>query len=383
MATQYDGIVYVDGSYIEKKKIGSYAAILLGNHQEKLAEVGEWSNEIKHSYEPEYLAVLLGVKTAIQFGKKAIVLIYDFELIDPELTIKAKNTHHAQYRQKYIEQLNQLKKHSQLTIVFKNVKAHATLVKGGDKLNRQVDQLAKAYAKLAIDEGEKLLMYLAIKKPTELQGVYSGAAKDEMQKQIAKKQGVSYRSFVASEKTAALKWATVNTVTTTLKNKQAVKVVAKVKKKEPACQTKECSSFEMIMQHYRENKENELVIVTLMNSQELCIQLQDYYYNNSSHCNFYMYSNALNMDAVEKYVSVMKASTVTYYREGFLLENYDLHLPKETRIPYGGKHTHESEIYVPFSAVLSVKPGSFPKKFSAQITDKKIITAYKTLQKQP
>ncbi|MGL5916881.1 MAG: RNase H family protein, partial [Culicoidibacterales bacterium] len=146
-----------DASWNHQKKLGSIAAILFDEEQKQVLQqaLHVESKEPVDVFELEQLAAVLGIYMAVQIGKTKLDVFYDNHLVEPK-ELHKKTTVKAEINQQYHHEIKTFKQQN-INLDFHKIKAHTSVEKGGDLLNKQADQLAtlaanpkNAYPKLVL-----------------------------------------------------------------------------------------------------------------------------------------------------------------------------------------------------------------------------------------
>lgn len=135
-------LAYVDGSYNKETHTSGFGLAFVEDgkitYTDKRAFPGHRYNthrnvfgEIKGSEE--------AIRVAISKGYKSICLVYDYQGIESWATGEWKANN--ELTQEYKENIKLFSKY--IKIYFKKVKAHASVLEGGDDMNDFVDKLAK------------------------------------------------------------------------------------------------------------------------------------------------------------------------------------------------------------------------------------------------
>lgn len=246
---------------------------------------------------------------------------------------------------------------------------------------------------------------LAVKSPEELKGIYCN---EEIIKGILRImpriKSNSYRMFDFYEKEEALKWAGIdkshyssqtsksNIEQQSKTDEYCVNKIVNKLTQSLSSNAEEKSDIQIIIEKYK-NYGYPIVIVTLNTGKDILIQIQNIYYLNNGHtilksefdfdddCNNKFYSTDYNYDTCEYKESYnkelfydlasdicqLKATTISYLKNGIALENYDI------EVEFNDVFHKFDYIYIPYTAIESIEPMGYYIPIKTKITDEDII----------
>lgn len=245
--------------------------------------------------------------------------------------------------------------------------------------------------------------YLAIRKPEELKGVYTGKENIKIINKKCKELNKEYslRRFNEGEEAEALKWAGVESLTDTLVNQNIqIKEDNKIEPKIATNNQSEINEIELMINRYI-NKKYTVLRVKLINGEMVKLQGRDIYYmdsqnltscyNENSNARFChsqynselgRYEDIIEEAKIEEFkndIRVLKRTQIEYLKNGMSIKGYD----EDEIIINNGKVCHSKDtMYIPYSSILYIEPRGFWISMRTKITDENLIKAFDNVLKE-
>ena len=230
--------------------------------------------------------------------------------------------------------------------------------------------------------------YFAIRKPSDLKGVYSDEAQvKKMKKKVSGVEGASFRNFNKNQKEEALKWVDVKGLAdekqVSVSKVQKVKAVEKVKVK---------TVYQEVCEQYAKDG-SEVISIVLVNGSNIYITTSDILSAkpySASHIINNVYETYTDSGSNERkrrfsergfnnyknYLHLLKKTELVFMQDGINLDGYDINSLKEDC----GVYSHSgSKVFIPHSAILMIKPAGAWTKISEdkRINDEELLKEYK------
>lgn len=230
--------------------------------------------------------------------------------------------------------------------------------------------------------------FLAVRKPDELKGVYSGEKNiKKINEKIQGLKGASSRVFKENQEKEALQWAG----TKGLADVPQIAISKKIKKTDNKNKIEEKPDVQIIIEQYIKNKYATATIF-LNTGENIRIQIRDIYYwdntgypgirsSNNENANNLFYSSRFNpkiqkneyfydkerFNKLKDKIKKLNATNTTYLKNGLALKNYGLYIDQFN------VSLENKEIYIPYASISYIKPTGFWAHLGTKITDEEII----------